>query len=151
MGRYPGLGVLRRFGPQDRRRVSEALDRVGLSEYGRRPIGQLSGGQQQRVFVARALAKEASVLLLDEPFAGVDAPTIRLLGELLRQLADDGACVVVVNHDLAALEGLCDRLLLLAQRAVAHGPTAEVLRPDVLARAYGGVPAEALARQGASA
>ncbi|MDQ3709086.1 MAG: ABC transporter ATP-binding protein [Actinomycetota bacterium] len=142
MGRYPHLGLLRPRSGEDRRKIDEALDRVGLTEYASRQIGELSGGQQQRVFLARALAQEASLLLLDEPFAGVDALTIALLGTLLRDLAADGACVVVVNHDLSTIDTLCDRLLLLAQRVVAAGPAAAVLTPAALGAAYGAVPAQ---------
>ncbi|MGI9015489.1 MAG: metal ABC transporter ATP-binding protein [Euzebya sp.] len=139
MGRYPHLGVFRRLRADDRDLVDSALLRVGLSEYRTRQIGELSGGQQQRVFLARALAQEASVLLLDEPFAGVDAPTIIMLVQLLRELAAGGAGVVVVNHDLSMLEELTDSLLLLNRTVVAAGPTVEVLNSHNLAAAYGGL------------
>ncbi|MBA2529651.1 MAG: metal ABC transporter ATP-binding protein [Euzebyales bacterium] len=142
MGRYPHLRLLQRRGDADHRKVEEALERVGLTDYGRRQIGELSGGQQQRVFLARALAQEASLLLLDEPFVGVDALTISLLGDVLRGLATDGACVVVVNHDLSTIGTLCDRLLLLNQRVVAAGAAAQVLTPEALSAAYGAVPAQ---------
>ncbi len=137
MGRYPHLGPVRRMRDVDRRQVAAALERVGLTALATRQIGELSGGQQQRVFFARALAQEASLLLLDEPFAAVDAPTVRLLSDLLRDLAAAGHGVVVVNHDLSAVDALCDRLVVLNQTVLAEGPTAQVLVPDVLGRAYG--------------
>jgi len=147
MGRYPHLGPLRRRHAHDRQQVANALERVRLAELATRQIGELSGGQQQRVFLARALAQEASLYLLDEPFAGVDAPTVTLLSTLLRELAAAGSAVVLVNHDLAAVETLCDRLLLLNQVVIAEGASAEVLLPEVLSAAYGAVPAQARARQ----
>lgn len=148
MGRYPHLGQLRRMRARDRDLVAGALERVGLTDYRTRQIGELSGGQQQRVFLARALAQEASLLLLDEPFAGVDAPTVTLLVGLLHELAADGAGVVVVNHDLSTLDELTDRLVLLNRSVVAAGPTVEVLTAEALAAAYGAVPAQFVAAQG---
>jgi ABC-type Mn2+/Zn2+ transport system ATPase subunit len=145
MGRYPHLGVFRRLRADDRELVDSALLRVGLLEYRTRQIGELSGGQQQRVFLARALAQEASLLLLDEPFAGVDAPTVIMLVELLRELAAGGAGVVVVNHDLSMLEELTDSLLLLNRTVVAAGPTVDVLNSHNLAAAYGGLTAQFVA------
>jgi manganese/zinc/iron transport system ATP- binding protein len=150
MGRYPHLRLGRRMGTRDRELVRGALQRVGLSELADRQIGELSGGQQQRTFFARALAQEASVLLLDEPFAGVDAPTIALLTVLLRELAAAGRCVVVVNHDLSAVDRLCDRLVLLNQGVIAQGRVTEVLTEQTLARAYGTVPPQVRLRAGAT-
>ncbi len=140
MGRYPHLGLLQRRRPRDRERVAAALERAGLTALARRQIGELSGGQQQRVFLARALAQEAELLLLDEPFAAVDAVTVDLLTPLLRELAAEGRGVVVVNHDLSTIDRLCDGLVLLNQRVVAAGPTAAVLAPAALAEAYGIAP-----------
>jgi manganese/zinc/iron transport system ATP- binding protein len=150
MGRYPHLRLGKRMRPVDRDLVSAALERVGLSELASRQIGELSGGQQQRAFFARSLAQQASLLLLDEPFMGVDAPTIALLTGLLRELAADGRCVVVVNHDLLAVEALCDRLILLNQGVIAQGATAEVLTTAALERAYGTVPPRVRLGTGAS-
>lgn len=149
MGRYPHRGALRRRTATDRQAVDDALDRVGLADLGRRPIGELSGGQQQRVFLARALAQQARVLLLDEPFAGVDALTEQLLVDRLRTLAAEGVAVVIVHHDLASVGALFDRLLLLSRRVVAFGPTAQVFTAESVGAAYGGVPA--LLRAGGSA
>lgn len=140
MGRAPHLGRLRRPGARDRELVEAALDRLGLAGLAGRPIGELSGGQRQRVFVARALAQEADVLLLDEPFAAVDAVTERLLWTELRRLAAAGATVVLVNHDLGGVFERCDTLLLLARQPVAVGTPDVVGNPGNLLRAYGGLP-----------
>ncbi len=140
MGRYPHRGALRRHRSEDRRAVAHALERVGLDGLAGRRIGELSGGQQQRVFLARALAQEADVILLDEPFAGVDALTEQLLVARLRELAAGGVAVLLVHHDLATVAGLVDRLLLLSRRPVAWGTPSEVLTPDLVAAAYGGLP-----------
>jgi len=141
MGRYPHLGLGRRPRKRDHELVAEALDRVGMTDFAQRQIGELSGGQQQRVFLARALAQQARLLLLDEPFAGIDALTEQLLRRQIRQLRDEGATVVVVNHDLATVGGLYDRLLVLARRVVAYGPVHQVFNPQTISTAYGGVPA----------
>lgn len=140
MGRYPHRGPGRRLGPRDRDRIDAALARVGLEDFATRQIGRLSGGQQQRVFLARALAQEARILLLDEPFAGIDALTEQLLRREVRRLRDEGATVMVVNHDLATVSSLYDRLLILSRRLIAFGPTDEVFTSSHIAEAYGAVP-----------
>ena len=137
MGRYPATGWIRRVPRADRVIVDECLERVGMAPYARRQIGQLSGGQRQRVFIARALAQEAPVLLMDEPFAGVDARTEAALLDLLRELRDAGSSVVVVHHDLGTVRGAFDWALVLNVRSVAAGPVSEVIVPEVLRRAYG--------------
>ncbi|MBW3603863.1 MAG: metal ABC transporter ATP-binding protein [Actinobacteria bacterium] len=136
MGRHAHRRFGRRRGRADHDAIASALDRVGLSELATRHIGELSGGQQQRMLVARALAQEASTLLLDEPFVGVDAATVALLSTLLMSLAADGACVVVVHHDLATTAQMCDHLVLLNQRIVSQGPTARVFTSEWLDRTY---------------
>lgn len=137
-GRYGHLGLTRRLRPADRDAVERAIDRVGLSDLADRPIGALSGGQRKRAFVARALAQEAEVLLLDEPFAGVDAPSQATITRVLRGVADGGACVVVATHDLVGLPELADEAALLAgRRVVLHASPEVVLRPENLARAFG--------------
>jgi manganese/zinc/iron transport system ATP- binding protein len=142
MGRYPAAGWIRRVPRGDRAIVDACLERVGMAPYARRQIGGLSGGQRQRVFIARALAQEAPVLLMDEPFAGVDARTEAALLEVLRELRDGGSSVVVVHHDLGTVKGAFDWALVLNVRAVAAGPASEVIVPDVLRRAYGAASVE---------
>ncbi|HEX2178088.1 MAG TPA: metal ABC transporter ATP-binding protein [Actinomycetota bacterium] len=141
MGRYPHLRWLQRPSARDRGLALAAIERVGLSQLAHRQIGELSGGQQQRVFLARALAQKARLLLLDEPFAGVDALTEQLLWREMKNLRDGGATLVVVNHDLASVSGAYDRLLILSRRVVAYGPTAQVFTGENIAAAYGAVPA----------
>ncbi len=137
-GRYRSMGLFGRPSREDRRRVAEALERTAMTELARRQIGELSGGQQQRAFLARALAQDGQILLLDEPFAGVDAATERAIVEVLRGLRDAGRTVVVVHHDLATVERYFDHLLLLAGRVVAYGPVGTVFTPDNVATTYGG-------------
>jgi len=138
MGRFPHLGWVRRPGPEDRRLVRECLRQVGMEAFGQRQIGQLSGGQQQRVFLARALAQQARLLLLDEPFVGVDAATEEAIYALLDRLREEGRTVVVATHDLSRAQTAFDRLLLLNQTVIAYGPPAEVFQPALLQRTYGG-------------
>lgn len=136
-GRYAHQGRTRRTRQADRDIVADALARVGLSDLAGRQIGRLSGGQRKRAFVARALAQQASVLLLDEPFAGVDDRSQRTITSVLRELAAGGATIVVATHDLPALSELADEAALLAGTVLAHGSVAEVIRPENLARAFG--------------
>ena len=142
MGRYRATGWFRRVGRADRAIAAECLDRVGMAGYARRQIGQLSGGQRQRVFLARALAQRAPVLVMDEPFAGVDARTQADLLELMRSLRDGGTSLIVVHHDMAQVRAAFDWTLLLNVRALNSGPTAEVLNPDAVRTAYGVDPAD---------
>lgn len=137
MGRYGKQNWIRTPRSKDRDAVAAALDRVDLTELADRQIGQLSGGQRKRAFVARAIAQEASLLLLDEPFAGVDKRTEGTITRLLRELTAAGASVLVSTHDLHALPDLCDEAILLQQRVLMHGDPAEVLRPENLALAFG--------------
>lgn len=136
-GRYHLMGPLRRPGPRDRAVVAQALARVGLADLAGRQIGRLSGGQRQRVLLARALAQEARLLLLDEPFTGVDAGSEAAVTAVLRDLVAEGASLVVSTHDLSMLPALCARSVLLHRRVLAHGPTAEVITPENLARTFG--------------
>jgi ABC-type Mn2+/Zn2+ transport system ATPase subunit len=137
MGRYPLRGAVGRLRPDDRAAVADALARVGLERLARARIGELSGGQQQRVFLARALAQEAGVLLLDEPYAGLDAATVGLIDRELNRAAAAGAAVVTVDHDLSGLEHRYDRVAVLRGQLLACGPPAQTVTPQVLARAYG--------------
>jgi manganese/zinc/iron transport system ATP- binding protein len=138
MGTYGRLGWLRRPGRAERAAAIAALERVGMQDYARRQIGALSGGQQQRVFLARALVQGADLILLDEPMAGVDAPTERAVVAVLKGLRDEGRTIVVVHHDLSTVQRYFDWLVLLNRRVVAQGPVAEVYTRDALARTYGG-------------
>ncbi len=136
-GRYGHLGPTRRLRAADHAAVAEALDRVGLADLAHRQVGRLSGGQRKRAFLARAVAQGAATLLLDEPFAGVDRTSEATITELLRALAAEGASVLVSTHDLQALPDLADEAVLLMRRVLLHGPSAEVLRPENLALAFG--------------
>ncbi|THV29546.1 anchored repeat-type ABC transporter ATP-binding subunit [Glycomyces paridis] len=121
----------------DRAAAADALDRVGLTDLARRPVGELSGGQRQRVLVARALARRPALLLLDEPFTGVDVPTQELLTGLLARLAADGTAILMTTHDLAQARATCTRICLLNRAVVADGPPAELTDPDLWLRAFG--------------
>jgi manganese/zinc/iron transport system ATP- binding protein len=138
MGRYGRLGLLRRPGAADRAVAHACLDKVGLRPFADRQISQLSGGQQQRVFLARALAQEADLYFMDEPFAGVDAATESAIIAVLREMRDAGRTLLVVHHDLTTARAYFDRLLLLNLNVVAFGPTREVFTPELLQRTYGG-------------
>lgn len=137
MGRYGHMGPARRPKAADRTAVDDALARVDLTEFADRQIGQLSGGQKKRAFVARGIAQGASILLLDEPFAGVDKRSEATITAVLRQLAAAGATVLVSTHDLNALPQLADEAILLNRSVLLHSTPAEVLRPSNLARAFG--------------
>ncbi|NYF18339.1 manganese transport system ATP-binding protein [Microbacterium sp. AK009] len=137
MGRYGRLGLTRRAGAADRRAVDDALARVDLEGLGDRQIGRLSGGQRKRAFVARAIAQDAGILLLDEPFAGVDKRSEATIVGLLRDFAAAGRTVLVSTHDLHALPDLADEAVLLMNRVLFHGPVAQALEPATLARAFG--------------
>lgn len=137
MGRYGRLGPGRRPRQPDREAVDDALRRVGLDDLAERPIGALSGGQRKRAFVARGIAQEAPLMLLDEPFAGVDKRSESTIVALLLELRAEGRTIVVSTHDLAGVPSLCDEAVLLQQRVIAHGSLDVVLTPDTLARTFG--------------
>jgi len=137
MGRYGHLGFTRRPRKADRDAVEHALERVELSEYADRQIGQLSGGQKKRAFVARGIAQGATMMLLDEPFAGVDKRSEATITRLLRELADNGATILISTHDLHALPQLCDEAVLLMRKVLMHGSPDTVLQPENLAMAFG--------------
>ncbi|WP_309082057.1 metal ABC transporter ATP-binding protein [Zhihengliuella sp.] len=138
MGRYGRMGRSRRPRPGDRDAVADALARVDLAGLADRQIGQLSGGQRKRAFVARGIAQGAELLLLDEPFAGVDTASERLIMGELRRLTDEGRTILMSTHDLAGVPEYCSRALLLQQRVVASGTPAEVLTEANLAQAFSG-------------
>ncbi len=137
MGRYRAVGWLRRPGPVDRRQAMEALAEVGLADRARDRFGILSGGQRQRVLLARAIAQNAQLLLLDEPFNGLDATTTDVLIEVLARLRADGVGVVMSTHDLAVAHLTCGEACVLNRRRVAYGPIGEAITPATLAEAYG--------------
>lgn len=136
MGRYPAVGIWKAMRPHDCDIVDKALCTLELQDLQNRQIGALSGGQQQRCFLARALAQEAHILLLDEPFTGLDVPGTNALATLLRSLAAEGRLVIASHHDLATASQIFDRALLLRRRLIATGPTAEVLTDDNLNRTF---------------
>ena len=138
MGRYGQIPLFAWPRRRDRDIAQASLEKVGMAEFGNRQISQLSGGQQQRVFLARALAQQTSVYLMDEPFAGVDAATERAIVELLRELREQGSTVVSVHHDLQTVPEYFDDVLLLNLRVVGFGPVAQVFTPANLQTAYGG-------------
>lgn len=137
MGTYGRLGWFRRPGAAERAVADAALGRVGMGDFAGRQISQLSGGQQQRVFLARALAQDAPVYLMDEPFQGVDAVTERAIVDVLRDLRTRGRTVVVVHHDLQTVPEYFDWVTLLNVRRIASGPVAEAFTPANLRAAYG--------------
>jgi manganese/iron transport system ATP-binding protein len=138
MGRFPRLGPIRRPTRDDRRAVLDALDQVGMARHRQTQIGRLSGGQRRRVFLARALAAEPDLFLLDEPVTGIDATTQELLMDLLEAQARRGKTVVATTHDLASAAQRFQRVLAVNRTIVAYGPSEIVLDADVLAKAYGG-------------
>jgi ABC-type Mn2+/Zn2+ transport system ATPase subunit len=137
MGRYGRLGWLKRPGAEDRAIARHCLEQVGMDAFAARPIAALSGGQQQRVFLARALAQEPEVLLLDEPISGVDAPTQEAILAILSSLAAQGKTLLITTHDLRCNMEYFDALLALNRRVIALGPVEQVLMPAVLTRTYG--------------
>jgi manganese/zinc/iron transport system ATP- binding protein len=138
MGRYRKVGWCLPVGRNHKRSAMEALEKVGMAPYANRQINHLSGGQQQRVFLARALAQDASIYLMDEPFAGVDVATERAIIALLKDLKKDGKTCLVVHHDLQTVPSYFDHVVLLNMRVVAEGPTGQVFTEDNLKKTYGG-------------
>ncbi|MFD1702899.1 manganese/iron ABC transporter ATP-binding protein [Methylopila henanensis] len=139
MGRYGGMGFLRIPRAADHAAVEAALARVDMSAFRKRQIGELSGGQRKRVFLARALAQESRVILLDEPFTGVDVKTEDQIIALLRELRDEGRVMLVSTHNLGSVPEFCDRVVLIKGTVLAHGPTEETFTQANLERAFGGV------------
>jgi manganese/zinc/iron transport system ATP- binding protein len=138
MGRESRLGWFRRPSHHDREIVEWALGQVQMLDRRGTPIGELSGGQQQRVFLARALAQEGDLMLLDEPLTGVDAPTQETILRLLQNFRSSGRSVIMTTHDLGIARSFCSKLLFLNRVAVAYGTPAEVFTPEVLEKTYGG-------------
>lgn len=136
MGRYGYMNVLRIPGAKDKQAVRESLERVQMWDLRDRQIGELSGGQKKRTFFARALAQQAQVLLLDEPFAGVDVKTEKMLIDLLLQLRQLGHTILISTHDLASIKTFCDRVVLINRSILAYGNTADVFTPENISRAF---------------
>lgn len=139
MGRYGKMGFLRIPGKEDKKAVADALERVGLTGLGHRQIGELSGGQKKRVFLARALAQNGKVLLLDEPFTGVDVKTENAIIDLLRSLREEGHLVLVSTHNLGSVPEFCDHVILINRTVLDSGPTATTFTQKNLEKTFGGV------------
>ena len=139
MGRYGHMGFLRRPSPADRAAVDAALARVGMQDYRPRQIGALSGGQKKRVFLARALAQDGRVILLDEPFTGVDVKTEEQIVTLLGELRAEGRVMLVSTHNLGSVPEFCDRVVLVKGTVLAYGPTETTFTRENLEQAFGGV------------
>jgi ABC-type Mn2+/Zn2+ transport system ATPase subunit len=139
MGRYGYMNMLRIPSRKDQQIAEQALAQVNMSEYRQRQIGELSGGQKKRAFLARALAQQADILLLDEPFTGVDAGTQATIIDLLRDQRERGCTVLISTHDLASVETFCDHVALVNRTVLAYGPTSKVFTAENIDRAFGGV------------
>lgn len=139
MGRFGHMGFLRIPSAKDRAAVDDALRRVNMQDYRHRQIGELSGGQRKRVFLARSLAQDGQVILLDEPFTGVDVKTEDQIVALLRELREEGRVMLVSTHNLGSVPEFCDRTILVKRTVLAHGPTEEIFTRANLEMAFGGV------------
>lgn len=139
MGRYGAMNFMRIARAEDKRIVEESLKRVSMWEYRDRQIGELSGGQKKRVFLARALAQEGKVILLDEPFTGVDVSTEQAIVGLLQELKKTGCIILVSTHNLGSVPEFCDQVVLMNRTVLAYGPTAEVFTEQNLTLAFGGL------------
>lgn len=138
MGRYGHLGWFKRPGAKERQTAMECLEKVGMADFAGRQISQLSGGQQQRIFLARALAQDARLYFMDEPFVGVDAATEKAIITLLNELKKQGKTVLVVHHDLATVKEYFDWVMLLNVQLMGIGPTEDIFTKEQLQRTYGG-------------
>lgn len=138
MGRYPHLGLFRKLSGKDKEIISRSLEDVGMTEFAKRQISQLSGGQQQRVFLARALAQQADLYLMDEPLVGVDAASEHAIIQLMKRMQSEGKTIVVVHHDLYTASEYFDWLVLMNTRLVASAPLQEAFQEELLRSAYGG-------------
>ncbi len=138
MGTYQKLGLFKRPGKKEKALALDCLEKVNMKAFAHRQISELSGGQQQRVFIARALAQEADIYFMDEPFAGVDMSTEKALVQLFREMTAQGKTVVVVHHDIYSAGKYFDWLIMLNMHLIASGPTEKVLTEDLLTKTYGG-------------
>ncbi len=144
MGRYGSMNFLRIPRESDRQAVWHALERVELLELRSRPIGALSGGQRKRAFLARAIAQRASVLLLDEPFSGVDVRTEKLMSELFLQFRNESRTILISTHDLSHVRDFCDLVVLINKTVLAYGETSEIFTKENLTMTFGGMPPDLL-------
>lgn len=138
MGRFKQRGLFKKLNSEDEQIIAHSLEKVNMLSYSKRQISQLSGGQQQRVFLARALAQQGELFLMDEPFAGVDIATEEMIVALLKEMREDGKTLVIVHHDLHTAQSYFDWLILLNTRLVASGPVDQVFTDKILSETYGG-------------
>nr|HAD53449.1 manganese ABC transporter ATP-binding protein [Algoriphagus sp.] len=138
MGTYGKLGLFKRPGKKEKELAHSCLEKVGMSAFASRQISELSGGQQQRVFIARALAQEADLYLMDEPFAGVDMATETAIFQLLQEMSKEGKTIVVVHHDIHSAMSYFEWIIMLNLHLVASGPKQEVVSEELLRKTYGG-------------
>lgn len=138
MGRQGRMGFLRIPSEKDKEIVSDSLKRVGMEAFADRQIGELSGGQRKRVFLARALAQQSRLMLLDEPFTGVDVKTEHAIIDILRELREEGHIIIVSTHNLASVPGYCDEVMMINVTLIASGPVSEVYTPGNLGKTFGG-------------
>lgn len=136
LGTFPKLGLFHRPGKKERDLASECLEKVGMTEFANRQIGELSGGQQQRVFMARALAQKAEFFFLDEPFVGIDVSSEEIIMDILKELRKEGKIVLIVHHDLSKVSTYFDDIILLNKKMIASGPVSEVFTAENLSIAY---------------
>lgn len=139
MGRYGHMNFLRIPSKKDKKAVAEALEKVGMSQFSKRQIGELSGGQKKRVFLARSIAQEGQIILLDEPFTGVDVKTELAIMELLKEMRDEGRLMLVATHNLGSIPDFCDHTVLLNRTILDAGATIDVFTPKNLEKTFGGV------------
>ena len=144
MGRYGSMNLMRIPRESDKRAVWHALERVDLIDIRRRPIGTLSGGQRKRTFLARAIAQRSSVLLLDEPFSGVDVPTEKLMSDLFLQFKQEGRTILISTHDLSHVRDFCDFVVLINKTVLAYGNTSDVFTSENISMTFGGISPEPL-------
>lgn len=137
LGTYPKVGLIRRPGKKEKELAWRCLEKVGMTDFAKRQIGELSGGQLQRVFIARALAQEADWFFLDEPFVGIDASSERTIIDLLKQLRNEGKSIVIVHHDLHKVNDYFDDLVLLNKQVIAYGEVGQTFTAENLQKGYG--------------
>ncbi len=138
MGRFIHLPWYKRPSKDDKRIVKEALEKVGMTEFRKRQIGELSGGQQQRVFIARALAQQATLFFLDEPFAGIDVTSEEIIFNILKALKEENKTILVVHHDLSKVEEYFDQVMLVNKELIGYGEVSETFKPELLSQTYKG-------------